>query len=103
MRATLAVATVVAALLAPAGATAGGFATVGVDPLPDGIGPGEHLAGPADDPPARPYPARRPKAASRRLARIGAALFAARPAGPSGVYSARVVFPSLGHLALRGG
>lgn len=41
MRNLIVLATVVAALAAAAGASAGGWATVGLDPLPTGVGPGE--------------------------------------------------------------
>jgi hypothetical protein len=87
---------VAAALLAPAGATAGGFATVGVDPLPDGIGPGkdwqvqltilQHGRTPLEDVEPRVIV----KRGSVRRA------FAARATGTPGVYRARVVFPTAG-------
>ena len=41
MRAKLATVTLAAALIAPSTALAGGFATVGVSPPPDGLAPGE--------------------------------------------------------------
>jgi YtkA-like len=41
MRYLVAVATVATALIASSAASAGGWATVGVDPLPSGVGPGD--------------------------------------------------------------
>jgi hypothetical protein len=84
------------ALTAPAGAAAGGFATVGVDPLPDGIGAGktwhvrltilQHGRTPLDGVEPRVIATR---GSVRRV-------FAARPAGRPGVYRAAVVFPTRG-------
>jgi hypothetical protein len=87
---------VTAALLAPAGATAGGFATVGVDPLPTGIGAGkgwdvqltilQHGRTPLEG--ITPSVILR-RGTTRRE-------FHAHPTGAPGVYAARVVFPSAG-------
>jgi hypothetical protein len=85
-----------AALLAPSGAAAGGFATVGVDPVPDGIGPGkvwevrltilQHGRTPLE----YVNPQVIVERGSVRRA------FAARATRQPGVYRARVVFPSAG-------
>jgi hypothetical protein len=87
---------VAVALMAPSSAAAGGFATVGLDPLPDGIGPGkpwqvrltilQHGRTPLDG------------LVPEVIAKRGSVrkTFAARPAGRPGVYRARVVFPSAG-------
>jgi hypothetical protein len=87
---------VAAALVAPAGAAAGGWATVGVDPLPEGIGPDEpwqveltilqHGRTPLEG--VRP----------RVIVSRGAAreVFPARATAKPGVYAAEVVFPSAG-------
>jgi hypothetical protein len=87
---------VAAALLAPSGAAAGGFATVGVDPLPDGIGPGkdwqvqltilQHGRTPLENVEPQVIVTR---GSARRV-------FAARATRRPGVYRARVVFPSAG-------
>jgi hypothetical protein len=46
------------ASLAAGPASAGGWATVGLDSVPDGVRAGEPWGGPPDDPPARPNPTR---------------------------------------------
>jgi hypothetical protein len=83
-------------LLAPSGAAAGGFATVGVDPLPNGIGPGkswqvqltilQHGRTPLEGVDPRVIVQR---GSERRT-------FAAIATRQPGVYRARVVFPSVG-------
>ena len=91
---------VAAALVAPAAATAGGFATVGLDPPPAGVGSGDtwtaditvlqHGRTPIDA--LEPAPAltiRRPGGGEART-------FESRPAGRPGVYRTRVVFPAGG-------
>jgi hypothetical protein len=90
------IAAVAVALLAPASATGGGWATVGLDPLPDGVGPGkaweveltilQHGRTPLEDVKPRVIVTR---AGERDV-------FAARATGEPGVYRARVVFPSAG-------
>lgn len=87
---------VAAALVVPSSAVAGGFATVGVDPLPDGVGAGkpwqvqltilQHGRTPLDG------------LAPKLIVERGSVrqTFAARPAGRPGVYRARVVFPNAG-------
>jgi YtkA-like len=94
-----AAAVVAAALLAaPASALGGGFATVGLSSLPDGVAPGEpwrveltvlqHGRTPLDgvDPAVI---VTRERGSERRR-------FPARPAGRPGVYRAAVTFPSAG-------
>ncbi|MBA3264444.1 MAG: hypothetical protein H0T69_18655 [Thermoleophilaceae bacterium] len=87
---------VAAALLAPTSAAAGGFATVGVDPLPNGIGPGktwgvqltilQHGRTPLEGVDPRVIVTR---GTERQV-------FAARPTRRPGVYRAQIVFPSAG-------
>lgn len=87
---------VAAALAAPATAGAGGFATVGVNPLPEGIDPGEpwnveltvlqHGRTPLEGVHPRVIATR---GSERRE-------FAARATDRPGVYSAEVVFPDAG-------
>ena len=88
---------VAAALAAPATAGAGGFATVGVNPLPEGIDPGEpwnveltvlqHGRTPLEGVHPRVIATR---GSERRE-------FAARATDRPGVYSAEVVFPDAGN------
>ena len=95
MRLPLLIAAAVA-LLVPAGASAGGFATVGVNPLPDGIGPGEpwnveltvlqHGRTPLEGVHPRVIAT---SGSDRRV-------FAARATDRPGVYRAEVVFPDAG-------
>ena len=92
---TIGLAAVVLAL-APASASAGGFATVGVEPLPDGSRSWDaqltilqHGRTPLDGVHPRVIVER---GSVRRS-------FAARPAGRPGVYHAEVVFPSPGTWA----
>jgi hypothetical protein len=96
MRRLLVAGTIVAALLVPSGAAAGGWATVGLDSLPDGIEAGDawsveltilqHGVTPLDDVEPRVIAER---GSERRE-------FAATPTGEPGVYRADVVFPSAG-------
>jgi YtkA-like protein len=90
---------VTAALLAlPAVAGAGGFATVGLSSLPDGTAPGkpwhvtltilQHGRTPLSD----LQPSVRVASADGQTVK----LFAAKPAGKPGTYTADVVFPSAG-------
>jgi hypothetical protein len=96
MRAKLATVTVAAALIAPSTALAGGFATVGVSPPPDGLEPGkpwqmelevlQHGRTPLDG--IKP-----------RVIVTGNGqreVFEATAAGKPGTYRANVVFPSAG-------
>jgi YtkA-like protein len=93
-----AVAAVAAALVLPAGAAAGGFATVGLSSLPDGTPPGtpwrvtltilQHGRTPLTD----VEPTVRIRSADGKTTRT----FAAKPAGKAGVYTADVVFPAAG-------
>jgi hypothetical protein len=87
-----------AALIAPATSLAGGWATVGLSSLPDGVGPREawgvdltvlqHGRTPLEGVEPRVL---------IRAARGGAEQdFVAEPTGRAGVYRARVVFPSAG-------
>jgi hypothetical protein len=87
---------VAAALAAPSGAAAGGFSTVGVDPLPDGIGAGrtwqvqltilQHGLTPLTNVKPQVIVTR---GSERRV-------FAAAATKWPGVYRAQVVFPSVG-------
>ena len=96
MRGLLGAGAIVAALLVPSGAAAGGWATVGLDSLPDGIEAGDtwsvrltilqHGVTPLDDVEPRVIAER---GSERRE-------FAAEPTGRSGVYLAAVAFPSAG-------
>jgi hypothetical protein len=97
MRTRLAiVAAVAGALIAPASATAGGWATVGLDPLPDGVGPGktweveltvlQHGRTPLEDV--------RPRVIITRAGDRD--VFPALATSEPGVYRAKVVFPSAG-------
>ena len=96
MRGLLGAGAIVAALLVPSGAAAGGWATVGLDSLPDGIEAGDtwnvrltilqHGVTPLDDVEPRVIAER---GSERRE-------FAAEPTGRSGVYRAAVAFPSAG-------
>jgi hypothetical protein len=97
MRTRLAiVAAVAGALIAPASATAGGWATVGLDPLPDGVGPGktweveltvlQHGRTPLENV--------RPRVIITRAGDRD--VFPARATSEPGVYRAEVVFPSAG-------
>jgi hypothetical protein len=98
MRATrlLIPAALAAALLAPSGAAAGGFATVGVNPPPDGIGTGKtwHVELTILQHGHTPLDGVKPSVIVSR----GAVqrTFSAQPAGRPGVYAAEVVFPSAG-------
>jgi hypothetical protein len=90
-------AAIAAALAAPTAATAGGWATVGFDPPPDGLAAGEpwqvemtilqHGRAPLDG--------LKPQVIVRSDGGGGAS-FPARPTGKPGVYRATVVFESAG-------
>jgi hypothetical protein len=90
------VAAVAGALIAPASATAGGWATVGLDPMPDGVGAGrvwgveltvlQHGRTPLENV--------RPRVIITRAGDRD--VFPARVTSEPGVYRADVVFPSAG-------
>jgi hypothetical protein len=100
MRYLIALATLVAALVVPATAGAGGWATIGFAPLPDDVEPGQtwtpeltilqHGVTPLDG-------------LSPTITITGAEdaeMFTATPAGEPGKYVANVVFPSAGSWAV---
>jgi hypothetical protein len=101
MRLTL-LAVIAAALAAPSAATAGGWATVGFDPPPEDLAPGEpwevemtilqHGIRPLDG--VKPYVIVAPKGGGEQET------FPARPTGEPGVYRAPVVFGSAGKWSL---
>ncbi|MEA2419231.1 MAG: hypothetical protein QOE60_1437 [Thermoleophilaceae bacterium] len=88
-----AVLAVAAALLSASGAAAGGFATVGLDPLPDGS-QAWHAQLTILQHGRTPLDGLRPKLIVERgsVRRV----FVAKPAGQPGVYSVEVAFPSGG-------
>src|SRR3954471_7617537 len=93
-----AAAAVAAGLALPAGAAAGGFATVGLSSLPDGTPPGtpwhvtlkilQHGRTPLSD----LRPSVRIRSGDGKTTRT----FAAKPAAKAGLYTADVVFPAAG-------
>jgi hypothetical protein len=93
-----AVAAIAAGLALPAGAAAGGFATVGLSSLPDGTPPGtpwhvtltilQHGRTPLSD----LHPSVRIRSGDGKTTRT----FAAKPAAEAGLYTADVVFPAAG-------
>jgi YtkA-like len=95
-------AVIAAGLAAPSAATAGGWATVGFDPPPEDLAPGEpwqvemtvlqHGRTPLDG--VKPYVIVEPKAGGEQET------FPARPTGEPGVYRASVVFESAGEWSL---
>jgi hypothetical protein len=100
MRYLIALATLVAALVVPATAGAGGWATIGFAPLPDDVEPGQtwtpeltilqHGVTPLDG-------------LSPTITITGAEdaeMFTATPTGEPGKYVANVVFPSAGSWAI---
>lgn len=97
MRALLVLVPVFAALAAAAAAAGGGWATVGVEPLPGDVRAGEtwspnvtvlrHGRTPTDG--AKPTVTITSSTGERRT-------FAAEPTGRTGVYQAKVLFPSAG-------
>jgi hypothetical protein len=101
MRATLLALLVLA--IAPAGASAGGFATVGLSSTPEGIAPGEPWVveltilqhGNSETPLAGLKPTVSVSSGGERRT------FSATPTGRTGVYRARVVFPSAGNWTYR--
>jgi LPXTG-motif cell wall-anchored protein len=95
-------AVIAAALAAPSAATAGGWATVGFDPPPEDLAPGEpwqmemtilqHGRTPLEG--VKPFVIVAPKAGGEQEN------FPARPTGEPGVYRASVVFESAGEWSL---
>jgi YtkA-like len=98
-RSTLVAATALAAaLIAPATTLAGGWATVGLSSLPDGARPGEEWV--VDITVLQhgrtPLEGVQPRVLVEAASGGAEETFAARPTERSGVYRARVVFPSAG-------
>jgi hypothetical protein len=93
-----ATAAVLAALALPGAAGAGGFATVGLSPLPDGTAPGTtwHVTLTILQHGRTPLPGLSPEVRIRSADGRTARTFAARPARRAGVYTADVVFPTAG-------
>ena len=101
-RSTLvAAAALAAALIAPATTLAGGWATVGLSSLPDGARPGEEWV--VDITVLQhgrtPLEGVRPRVLVEAASGGTEEAFTARPTERSGVYRARVVFPSAGEWA----
>jgi hypothetical protein len=98
-RSTLvAAAALAAALLAPATALAGGWATVGLSSLPDGTRPGEEWVVDLTvlQHGRTPLEGVQPSVLLKEENGGAEEAFAAEPTGRAGVYRARVVFPSSG-------
>lgn len=98
-RSTLvAAAALAAALLAPATALAGGWATVGLSSLPDGTRPGEEWVVDLTvlQHGRTPLERVRPRVIIRGESGGAEESYAAEPTGRPGVYRARVVFPAAG-------
>jgi hypothetical protein len=98
-RSTLvAAAALAAALLAPATALAGGWATVGLSSLPDGTRPGEEWVVDLTvlQHGRTPLEGVQPRVLLKGENGGAEEAFAAEPTGRAGVYRARVVFPSSG-------
>jgi hypothetical protein len=91
-------AAVLGALAVPAGAGAGGFATVGVSSLPDGTAPGKpwHVTLTVLQHGRTPLSNLQPTVTVTSADGATTRTFAARPARKPGVYTANVVFPGLG-------
>jgi hypothetical protein len=85
-------------LAAPTTATAGGWATVGLDPPPDGLAPGEPWRAQLTvlQHGRTPLAGLQPRVIVRRDDGRGRRAFPARPTGEPGVYRASVVFGSAG-------
>jgi hypothetical protein len=94
----MAMAAVVAALALPAGAAAGGYATVGLSSLPDGTPPGTpwHVTLTILQHGRTPLPDVEPSVRIRSADGKATRTFAAKPAGKAGLYTADVVFPAAG-------
>jgi hypothetical protein len=87
-----------AALAAPAGAGAGGWATVGLEPLPDGVAPGEPWSVDLTilQHGVTPLEGVEPRVIVRRTGGGERRAFPARATEEPGVYRATVVFTSAG-------
>jgi hypothetical protein len=99
IRSTLvAAAALAAALIAPGTALAGGWATVGLSSLPDGTSPGEEWVVDLTvlQHGRTPLEGVQPRVLVRRAGGGSEKAFTAEPTQRSGVYRARVVFPSAG-------
>ena len=94
----VAAAALAAALLAPATALAGGWATVGLSSLPDGTPPGEEWVVDLTvlQHGVTPLEGVQPRVLIRGDSAGAEETFVAEPTERSGVYRARVVFPSSG-------
>ncbi len=95
-----ALATVLVLLVAPSSALAGGFATVGLNSVPDGTAPGEpwvvDLTVLAHGRSEAPVPGLRPSVEVVKSDGNGRRSFPAKATGKTGVYRASVVFESAG-------
>jgi hypothetical protein len=89
---------VLVALVLPAAASAGGFATVGLSSLPDGTAPGKpwHVTLTILQHGRTPLPNLQPTVTVTSADRATTRTFAARPGRVPGVYIANVVFPKAG-------
>jgi len=89
---------VAAVLVLPAGAAAGGYATVGLGSLPDGTPPGTpwHVTLTILQHGRTPLRNVEPTVVIRSAGGATTRTFAAKPAGKPGVYTADVVFPAAG-------
>jgi hypothetical protein len=98
MRRLALLAVTAAALAAPAAATAGGWATVGLDSLPDGLAPGEPWSVELTilQHGVTPLEGVRPRVIVRRAGGGERRAFPARATEEPGVYRATVVFGSAG-------
>jgi hypothetical protein len=85
-------------LALPGAAHAGGFATVGLSSLPDGMAPGEpwQVELTILQHGRTPLEGVEPSVILRRSGRPGTRTFHARPTDRAGVYEAKVTFPSAG-------
>jgi hypothetical protein len=95
-------AVIAAALAAPAAATAGGWATVGFEPPPDDLAPGDtwDLEMTVLQHGRTPLDGVKPEVIVSREDGGAEASFAAHPTGEPGVYRASVVFESAGEWKL---
>lgn len=86
------------ALAAPAGASAGGWATVELDSTPDGLAPGErwNVELTILQHGMTPLEGVKPRVIVSKVGEYGRRVYPARPASEPGVYRADVVFTSAG-------
>lgn len=89
-----------AGLALPAASTAGGWATVGLETLPAGVGAGETWVAEATILQHGQTPLEDVRPRVLIYGDQGARAFAAAPTGEPGVYRARVVFPRAGRWAV---